>query len=102
LQTVRVSLPLSVIRFYKNPDKIKTVLHIGTVVEGPSEYKSQRLTKKERKTSITEEILADADVKKYSKRVFADIQKVKNNKKKVYRTHKKDAKNPTKPLRKLF
>jgi len=92
-------------RFYKNPDKVGPILHIGTVVEGPSEYKSSRVTKKDRKSSITEEILADADVKKYSKRVLADIQKVKQNKKKVYRVHKKDSKNKkseTKPTKKFF
>jgi len=78
------------------------------VVEGPSEYKSSRLTNKERKTSITEEVLADNDVKKYSKRVFGDIQKMKQCKKKVYKVYKKDHKNKSlssenrKPLRKFF
>jgi hypothetical protein len=46
-------------RFYKNPDKIGKVLHTGTVIEGAAEYKSSRLTNKERKQTIVEEILAD-------------------------------------------
>jgi hypothetical protein len=61
-------------RFYKNPDKIGKVLHTGTVIEGAHEYKSSRLTKKERKTSIVEEILADRQIKDYSKRKFLEIQ----------------------------
>ena len=41
-------------RFYKNPDKLRTVLHVGTVIEGPSEYKSSRMTNKERKQTIAD------------------------------------------------
>jgi len=61
-------------RFYKNPDKIGKVLHTGTVIEGAAEYKSSRLTNKERKQTIVEEILADRQIKDYSKRKFLDIQ----------------------------
>jgi hypothetical protein len=61
-------------RFYKNPDKPGVILHIGTVIEGPSEYKSARLTNKERKQSLVEEILADSSIVDYSKRKFSEIQ----------------------------
>jgi hypothetical protein len=46
-------------RFYKNPDKMGKVLHVGTVIEGPSEYFSSRMSRKERKQTIVEEILGD-------------------------------------------
>lgn len=72
-------------RFYKNPDKIKNIVGVGTVIEGPSEYKNARLTKKERKTTIVDEILHDTTVKSYSKRVYAELQDKKSNYKKTYK-----------------
>jgi hypothetical protein len=67
-------------RFYKNPDRNGKILHVGTVIEGPSEYKSARLTNKERRGSLVEEILADSSIKEYTKRKFSDVQQ-KNAKK---------------------
>jgi hypothetical protein len=76
-------------RFYKNPDKGGKILHVGTVVEGATEFKSSRLTKKERKTSFVDEILSDQKTRNYTKRVFMDIQEVKGNKKKFQKAAKK-------------
>lgn len=64
-------------RFYKNPDKAKAVLHVGTVIEGVGEYKSARLTNKERRTTILGEILADKQIKQYTKRKYLEIQESK-------------------------
>jgi hypothetical protein len=75
-------------RFYKNPDKIGTVLHIGTVVEGPSEYKAGRLTNKQRKRSILEEVLNDPQLKNYNKKTFLKLQDQKSKKRKVYKSKK--------------
>ena len=61
-------------RFYKNPDKMKNVIGVGTVIEGPDEFISQRLTRKERKQSLVGEILADSQIKEYTKRKYAEIQ----------------------------
>lgn len=83
---------LAAYRFYKNPDKPGPIVGVGTVVEGNLEYKSSRLTNKERKQNITEEILADSSIKSYSKRVFMDIQAKKNNKRKVFKASKKEQK----------
>lgn len=52
-------------RFYKNPDKMGKVLHVGTVIEGPSEYFSSRMSRKERKQTIVEEILGKFCSKTY-------------------------------------
>ena len=75
-------------RFYKNADKVGKVLHVGTVVEGPSEYFSSRLSKKGRKQTIVEEILGDKTLKDYSKRKYSEIQYEKSNKKKMFKTKK--------------
>ena len=61
-------------RFYKNPDKMKNVIGVGTVIEGPDEFISQRMTRKERKQSLVGEILADSKIKDYTKRKYAEIQ----------------------------
>lgn len=76
------------------------VLHVGTVIEGPTEYKPSRLTKRQRKQSILEEVMTDDSVKRYSKRVFADIQHIRQDKKKFGRNNQK--KRPRQKLRALF
>ena len=76
-------------RFYKNPDKIGKVLHVGTVIEGPDEYLSSRLTGRERKQTIVEEILGDSQLKDYAKRKYNEIQYEKQNKKKMFKKRKK-------------
>jgi Fcf2 pre-rRNA processing len=82
------SLFCSLPRFYKNADKVGKVLHVGTVIEGPSEYFSSRLSNKERKRTIVEEILGDKTLKDYSKRKFSEIQVERSSKKKMYKTKK--------------
>eukprot|EP01033_Poteriospumella_lacustris_P008449 gene8449-6108_t len=76
-------------RFYKNPDKGGKFLHVGTVIEGATEFKTSRLTKKERKTSFVDEILSDNKTKNYTRRVFMDIQEARGNKKKFQKAAKK-------------
>jgi len=66
-------------RFYKNPDKMKSVIGVGTVVEGPEEFTTQRMTKKERKQTLVGEILADKKIKDYTKRKYGEIQKEKEH-----------------------
>ena len=63
-------------RFYKGSDepKIPKRFHWGTVVEGPTEFYSSRMTKKTRKQNLTEEILGDEAVTAYRKRKFGELQ----------------------------
>lgn len=75
-------------RFYKNPDRTGKVLHVGTVVGGFADSKSSRLTRKERKQSILDEVLADKKITKYSKEKYLAIQQEKSNKR---RTSKKSS-----------
>lgn len=48
--------------------------HLGTIIEGPTEFYSSRLSKKQRGTSLVDEILHDNDSKKYFKRKYSEIQ----------------------------
>lgn len=62
-------------RFYKSSDKFGSVLQVGTVIEGATEYYSSRLTKKQRRTNITEEIMADPSSADYTRRKFGKMQR---------------------------
>lgn len=66
-------------RFYKTDDtsKLPKNFQIGTVVEGAQDFYSARLTKKERKRTLTEEVFADAEIKAVRKKRFAKIQAAK-------------------------
>lgn len=62
-------------KFYKSSDNFAgKVLQVGTVIEGSAEFYSSRLTKRERRVNLTEEVMADAGVAGYAKRKYRDIQ----------------------------
>jgi Fcf2 pre-rRNA processing len=65
-------------RFYKSADKHHKVVQIGTVVEGPTEYFSSRLTKKQRRSNFTDEIMADPSSADYAKNKFKQMSREKN------------------------
>jgi hypothetical protein len=91
-------------RFYKNPDKMKNVIGVGTVIEGPDEFTTQRLTRKERKQSLVGEILADKTIKDYTKRKYAEIQneKEKSSKKKKKMGQRAGVGSGARKVRKLY
>lgn len=64
-------------RFYKSSDKFGSVLQVGTVVEGASEYYSSRLTKKERRNNLTEELLADSSASGYASQKYLQISQAR-------------------------
>jgi len=62
-------------RFYKKADAVDLRrVQVGTVIEGANEYYSHRLTQKERRQNLAEEVMADGDVARYAKRQFGKIQ----------------------------
>ncbi|KAL9189184.1 hypothetical protein ACHAXT_011674 [Thalassiosira profunda] len=63
-------------RFYKSSDsQTGKVLQVGTVIEGSAEYYSSRLTRKERRQNLTEELMADSSVAGYAKRKYGEMQR---------------------------
>mmetsp|Transcript_18982 Transcript_18982/g.51041 ORF Transcript_18982/g.51041 Transcript_18982/m.51041 type:complete len:185 (+) Transcript_18982:59-613(+) len=78
LQLVQMRNVLDKKRFYKSSDyrrgKLPTNVQVGTVVEGPTEFKSGRLKRKERRKNMVAEVMADADMRKYAKRKFLEVQ----------------------------
>ncbi|VEU34502.1 unnamed protein product [Pseudo-nitzschia multistriata] len=64
-------------RFYKSSDKHHSVVQVGTVVEGASEFYSSRLAKKDRRANLTEELMADAATASYAKDRFRKMAREK-------------------------
>eukprot|EP00934_Nitzschia_sp_Nitz4_P002150 Nitzschia sp. Nitz4//scaffold65_size103378//31684//32505//NITZ4_004461-RA/size103378-processed-gene-0.46-mRNA-1//-1//CDS//3329556225//2150//frame0 len=64
-------------KFYKSSDKFGSVVQVGTVIEGASEYYSSRLTKKQRRNNFTEEIMADPASADYARNKFREMARDK-------------------------
>jgi len=92
LEMLQMRSGLDAKRFYKKNDR-KTLpkhFHIGKVIDSPIEFYSSRLTKKERKKTIVDELMADAEFMKYNKRKYKEI--IDERKKKTHYKAYKNAK----------
>jgi hypothetical protein len=66
-------------KFYKNADSYEgKILQLGTVIEGSNEYYTSRLTKRERRMNLTEEVMADRTVTEYAKKKYRELQAEKD------------------------
>ncbi|XP_009631145.1 rRNA-processing protein fcf2-like [Nicotiana tomentosiformis] len=78
LQLLKLRGAMDPKRHYKKSDLKSKALpkyfQVGTVIEPASEYYSSRLTKKERKTTITDELLSDRKLGLYRKRKVREIE----------------------------
>ena len=76
-------------RFYKSTGtgrkrgELPTQVQFGTIIEGSHEFYSSRLTRRERRATITDEIMSDDRVRSFTKRKNAAIQKHANRKRRV-------------------
>jgi len=61
--------------FYKKNDwkALPKYYQIGTVVDSPTNFYTDRIPTKERKGTLVDELLADAEFKKYNKRKYTEI-----------------------------
>lgn len=68
-------------RHYKKGDfKSKALpkyFQVGTVVETAADFYSGRLTKKERKTTLADELLSDPSLRQYRKRKVKEIEEIR-------------------------
>ena len=69
-------------KFYKSADKQGSIVQLGTVIEGAAEYYSSRLTKKQRRSNITEEIMADPESSDYARKKFLSMAQEKRREEK--------------------
>lgn len=75
LQVIKMRSVLDPKRFYKKNDlqSLPKFFQVGKVMDSPAEYYNGRLTKKERKKTIVDELMADAQFAKYNKRKYKEI-----------------------------
>lgn len=87
LQLLKMRGVLDPKRHYKKDD-VKSLApefsQIGTVVEGPTEYFSSRLSNRERKKTLVEEVLGDERSTGRFKNKYREIQAVKTSGKKAF------------------
>ncbi|KAL7626683.1 dTDP-fucopyranose mutase [Parahypoxylon ruwenzoriense] len=85
LQLLRMRDVLDSKRFYRK-DTTRTLVpefsSVGTIVEGPTDFYNARLTKKERKRTLLEEVLETEDVTRKFKSKYGQIQAAKTSGKK--------------------
>ncbi|KAL6459001.1 hypothetical protein MHYP_G00324730 [Metynnis hypsauchen] len=62
-------------RFYKKNDRegFPKYFQVGTVVDNPADFYHSRIPKKQRKRTIVEELLADAEFRSFNKRKYHEI-----------------------------
>jgi len=78
-------------RFYKHQDRkgLPKYFQMGTVVDEGTDFYSSRLTKKQRKQTLVEELMADANIRQYNKKKYAELQQKMRVKKKFKSKHQK-------------
>ncbi|KAI8075183.1 Fcf2 pre-rRNA processing-domain-containing protein, partial [Gongronella butleri] len=91
LQILRMRHVLDRKRHYRKMDKKHQpkYFQIGTLIEGATEFYSARLNRKDRKQTITEEIMGDSHHTDYYKRKYGEIQQAKTSGGKRYNKNKK-------------
>ncbi|KAI7798090.1 deoxynucleotidyltransferase terminal-interacting protein 2 [Triplophysa rosa] len=79
-------------RFYKKNDRegFPKYFQVGTVVDSPVDFYSSRIPKKQRKRTIVEELLADAEFRSNNKKKYQEImtEKAAQVAGKMYKKHK--------------
>ena len=75
LEMVQMRKVLDPKRFYKknNSDTLPKYFQIGTIVDNAADFYTDRVAKKDRKQTMVDELLADAEFKKYQKRKYVEI-----------------------------
>jgi hypothetical protein len=87
LQLLKMRSVLDSKRHYKKDNKkFKTpeFSQVGTVVEGPTEFYSARISRKDRSQTIAEGLLADKNTTGQFRRKYGEVQSKKSSGKKAY------------------
>ncbi|QSZ34831.1 hypothetical protein DSL72_007690 [Monilinia vaccinii-corymbosi] len=87
LQLLRLRSVLDPKRFYKKDSaraEVPEYSQVGTIIEGPTEYFSSRLTNKERKQTFVEQVLAGEQSNHKFRNKYNEIQASKTSGKKAH------------------
>ncbi|TVY53638.1 rRNA-processing protein fcf2, partial [Lachnellula cervina] len=93
LQLLRMRAVLDPKRHYKkegSKPQIPEFSQVGTIIEGPTEFFSARLTNKDRKRTLVEEVLEGEKATQRFKSKYREIQEVKTSGKKAHYKRMKD------------
>ncbi|XP_033643209.1 deoxynucleotidyltransferase terminal-interacting protein 2-like [Asterias rubens] len=76
IRAIRMRSSLDPKRFYKHNDMkaLPKFVQVGTVVESAADFYHSRVPKKQRKQTIVDELLADAETRRYNKRKYMELQ----------------------------
>lgn len=76
VDAIRLRETLDPTKFYKKKatDNVGKYFQVGTVVEHPVDFYSSRATRKERKQTLVDELIADADFKKNVKKRYSRLR----------------------------
>lgn len=90
LQILKMRSALDPKHFYKKNDMevLPKYFQIGSVMDSPLDHVNERLTKKQRKRTMVDELLADAEFNKYNKKKYKEI--IDNKRRTEYKTFMKD------------
>ncbi|XP_072129574.1 deoxynucleotidyltransferase terminal-interacting protein 2 [Mobula birostris] len=75
LQVLKMRAAIDPKRFYKKNDRdgFPKYFQVGEVLDNPADFYHSRLPKKQRKQTMVEELLADAQFRRYNKRKYQQI-----------------------------
>nr|CAD7442810.1 unnamed protein product [Timema bartmani]CAD7455686.1 unnamed protein product [Timema tahoe] len=88
LEVLQMRSVLDPKHFYKKNDLkvLPKFFQVGRVVEAPADYYHSRVPKKQRKKTIVEELMADAEFQKYNKKRYKEI--IEQRRKTHFKAHK--------------
>lgn len=90
LQVLKMRSVLNPKRFYKKNDMevLPKYFQVGRIMDSPLDHVNERVTRKERKRTMVDELLADAEFQKYNKKKYKEI--IDTKRKSEYRTQMRD------------
>ncbi|XP_030037223.2 deoxynucleotidyltransferase terminal-interacting protein 2 [Manduca sexta] len=90
LQVLKMRSALDPKHFYKKNDMevLPKYFQVGRIMDSALDHVNERLTKKQRKRTMVDELLADAEFQKYNKKKYKEI--IDDKRKSEYRTFMRD------------
>ncbi|KAL0896044.1 hypothetical protein ABMA27_012025 [Loxostege sticticalis] len=90
LEVLKMRSALDPKHFYKKNDMevLPKYFQVGRIMDSQLDHVNERLTRKERKRTMVDELLADAEFQKYNKKKYKEI--IDEKRKSEYRTFMKD------------
>lgn len=96
LQVLKMRSAMDPKHFYKKNDMevLPKYFQVGRIMDNPLDHVNERLTKKQRKRTMVDELLADAEFQKYNKKKYKEI--IDEKRRTEYRTHMRDKRQKSK------